>query len=75
MARNRTTPAAAVRWPPAWPRLETAKFLMTVCSGRSMEHAARAACREPVRRVAVDFGFDESVPKPILGGARQRAAG
>lgn len=75
MARNRTTPAAAVRWPPAWPRLDTVGFLMTICSGRSMEHVARAAYCELVRCMALNLGFDESVLKPIFGDARQQAAG
>ena len=46
-------------WSFAWPRLETADFIMTIGSARPMEDAARIAYRELTRWMAADYGFDE----------------
>jgi amidase len=46
-------------WSFAWPRLETADFIMTIGSARPMEDAARIAYRELVRWMAAEYGFDE----------------
>jgi amidase len=46
-------------WSFAWPRLETADFIMTIGSARPMEDAARIAYRELVRWMSADYGFDE----------------
>jgi acetamidase/formamidase len=46
-------------WTIAWPRLETAEFLMTIGSARPMEDAARIAYRELIRWMVAEYGFDE----------------
>lgn len=46
-------------WRIAWPRLETAQFIMTIGSSRPMEDAARIAYRELVRWLVEDFGWDK----------------
>ena len=46
-------------WAFAWPRLETADFIMTIGSARPLEDAARIAYRELVRWMSADYGFDE----------------
>ena len=46
-------------WSLAWPRLETADFIMTIGSARPMEDAARIAYRELTRWMAAEYGFDE----------------
>jgi acetamidase/formamidase len=46
-------------WTIAWPRLETADFIMAVGSGRPMEDATRIAYRELVRWLVADYRFDE----------------
>ena len=46
-------------WRFAWPRLETADFLMTIGSARPLEDAARIAYRELCRWLAGEYWFDE----------------
>lgn len=46
-------------WSFAWPRLETAEFIMTIGSARPMEDAARIAYRELIRWMVADYGWEE----------------
>jgi acetamidase/formamidase len=46
-------------WSFAWPRLETADFIMTIGSARPMEDAARIAYRELIRWMVADYGWEE----------------
>src|SRR5689334_7579776 len=46
-------------WLITWPRLENARFIMTIGSARPMEDAARIAYRELTRWLVSDFGSDE----------------
>lgn len=45
-------------WALAWPRLETAEFIMSIGSARPMEDAARIAYRDLIRWMEADYGFD-----------------
>jgi acetamidase/formamidase len=42
-----------------WPRIESSEEIMTVCSARPLEDAARLATRELVRWITADYGVDE----------------
>lgn len=42
-----------------WPRIESPSEIMTVCSARPLEDAARLAVRELVKWIRTDFGLDE----------------
>lgn len=42
-----------------WPRIESPEEIMTVCSARPLEDAARLAVRELVRWLVNDFALDE----------------
>jgi acetamidase/formamidase len=42
-----------------WPRIETPDEIMTVCSARPLEDAARLAVRELIRWLAADYGLQE----------------
>jgi len=47
-------------WALAWPRLETADFIMSIGSARPMEDAARIAYRDLIRWMAAEYGFTET---------------
>jgi len=42
-----------------WPRIESPDAIMTVCSARPLEDAARLAARELMRWLVADFGLEE----------------
>ena len=42
-----------------WPRIESPEEMMTVCSARPLEDAARLAVRELLRWLVTDFGLEE----------------
>jgi acetamidase/formamidase len=42
-----------------WPRIESPQEIMTVCSARPLEDAARLAVRELLRWLVADFGLEE----------------
>ena len=42
-----------------WPRIESAEEIMTVCSARPLEDAAKLAVRELLRWLVTDFGLEE----------------
>lgn len=46
-------------WTLANPRLENARFYMSIGSGRPMEDATRRAYRDLIRWMAADWGYDE----------------
>jgi acetamidase/formamidase len=42
-----------------WPRIESPDAIMTVCSARPLDDAARLAVRELLRWVVTDYGIEE----------------
>lgn len=42
----------------AWPRVESDDMIMTVCSARPLEDAARLAYRELINWMVTDYGWD-----------------
>ena len=62
-------------WSFAWPRLETAEFIMTIGSARPLEDAARIAYRELCRWMADDYGFDELEAYMLLSQAGRMRLG
>ena len=62
-------------WSFAWPRLETADFIMTIGSARPLEDAARIAYRELTRWMSGEYGFDEIDAYMLLSQAGRMRLG